>query len=414
MDKVYIYGLYTSIDDRIRYVGKSVNPDNRLRDHLKEAKEKHSKYNHSHYPKNKWILKNIKLGVEIKYKILEICDINSWEEKEKKWIKYYRDNSNYEMLNIDDGGYGMKSKNFLSYEECREWVTKNYSGKKTQTEWKKYVKEKGVPEYIPHNPSVTYYNSDRGFSWIDFFSKNVVNTYKIKKYSFGEIKQLCRKHNFSSISSIIQYRNETNDYRIPKDVLRYYERKGFDVNTILVDKFVPYEIFKRYIKLYFKNIYGIGQFRKEHHKMNKRIPYCIEKIYKNEYDNFEFMLDNGKFIYTTKKFYSFEEWKKKVKEYDFLNSKDYKERYKIDEFLPKSPETTYCDKWVSWSNYINHNVNRRYTITFNVFKRYMSIYHRDIKKSTQYKKMMKNCNISKKIPVRPDSYFGVRWNVIFS
>ena len=132
MDKVYIYGLYTSIDDRVRYVGKSVNPENRLKDHIKEAKEG----KHSHYPKNRWILKNIKKGVEIKYKIIDTCDIEKWKEKEKEWIKFYRENSNYEILNLDDGGYGYESKGLLNYEECKKWVNENYKGVKSQCGWK--------------------------------------------------------------------------------------------------------------------------------------------------------------------------------------------------------------------------------------------------------------------------------------
>jgi hypothetical protein len=95
----YIYVLKDPISNEIRYVGKSNNPEKRLKRHL-------SRYGliESWTPKNKWILylKNNNLEP-----IMEVIDSTTGDinELEIKWIKHYRD-LGLNLTNSTDGGDG--------------------------------------------------------------------------------------------------------------------------------------------------------------------------------------------------------------------------------------------------------------------------------------------------------------------
>jgi len=92
--KVYIYGLLEIGTEEIRYIGKSVNPLKRFREHKRLIKSKRINKLKS------WLMS---IDNQVTIKIIETTDENNWEEREKYWIKYYRDN-NYNLCNIQDGG----------------------------------------------------------------------------------------------------------------------------------------------------------------------------------------------------------------------------------------------------------------------------------------------------------------------
>ena len=239
--------------------------------------------------------------------------------------------------------------------------------------------------------------------------KSGVNKYLIEKYTFDELKEKLKNvKGIYEIKDIEKYREEKKDYKIPKIIKEYYYSRGYDVRKLLKTKYVNYDVFKRYIKMYFPCVNSVSTFSKNHHKMNKRIPFYIKSVYKNDYDNFLFMMNNGEFIYKNKKFYSFEMWKKKIIEYEINNKKDYLEKRKKDKFMPKEPERVYKE-WTSSYDIFKNDKSIRYNLKIDTFRRYMNVYHKDIKSSSQYKKMFSTKKISKKIPKRPDIYFGTKW-----
>ena len=142
---IYIYGLYNSFSDEIRYIGKTNDLNRRLSEHIAEAKS----LKYKHLPKNKWILKTLNEGGEINYKIIETTNENSWQDREIFWIDYYRQKGN--NLNLSRGGETSKEYFFLNYAECKKWVKENVdtavinNGEK----WKRYAKDGNLPFFIP-------------------------------------------------------------------------------------------------------------------------------------------------------------------------------------------------------------------------------------------------------------------------
>jgi hypothetical protein len=95
----YIYILKDPRDDQIRYVGKTVNCYKRKHMHIQPANLK----NKSH--KNSWIKNLISENLKPTFEVIEEIPIEGWQEREKYWIKYYRD-LGCDLTNDTDGGEG--------------------------------------------------------------------------------------------------------------------------------------------------------------------------------------------------------------------------------------------------------------------------------------------------------------------
>ena len=90
----YIYGLVDPRTNKVRYVGKANNPEERLKGHLREYRR--------NYPIYAWIRKLGKLGLSPELKILKKCLKSEWQEHEINMIAEYRKGS--KLLNVADGG----------------------------------------------------------------------------------------------------------------------------------------------------------------------------------------------------------------------------------------------------------------------------------------------------------------------
>lgn len=91
----FIYSLKDPISQEIRYIGFTTKTlKYRLLKHIDNAKyNKHNKHLCN------WILKYLKLDLKPIIELVEICNKDTWIEKEKYWIKYYPN-----LLNISEGG----------------------------------------------------------------------------------------------------------------------------------------------------------------------------------------------------------------------------------------------------------------------------------------------------------------------
>lgn len=97
MRKIFIYCLKDPIINDIRYIGKTTNMKKRLRSHINRSKD--NKY-HSAI----WINSVIKKGLIPKIELIEECNENNWQERERYWIKYYSDL--FDLTNHLEGGEG--------------------------------------------------------------------------------------------------------------------------------------------------------------------------------------------------------------------------------------------------------------------------------------------------------------------
>ena len=87
----YIYGLSSSKDGIIRYVGQTKNAlKNRLNEHKCDALTRKLK---SH--KCNWIRKIYKTGFKLQIELIEITDELHWQEREIYWIQEYRKKQKY-------------------------------------------------------------------------------------------------------------------------------------------------------------------------------------------------------------------------------------------------------------------------------------------------------------------------------
>lgn len=92
---VYIYALRDPQTSYVRYVGKANNPSKRLSAHISRSKI-------SNIHSANWIRNLVENKMRPIMDILEICEDEKWEDREKFWIAYYRDI--YDLTNILDGG----------------------------------------------------------------------------------------------------------------------------------------------------------------------------------------------------------------------------------------------------------------------------------------------------------------------
>lgn len=124
----HIYTLLDPNTNQVRYIGKSDNPNNRLKDHIKKCG---NSVNH----KNNWVLSLLK---ENKKPILEVVDVVPKEEW-AFWETYYIDlykSWGFELTNTAPGGVGG---NLGS--EVNEKISKSKKGFKHTEETKKKMSE---------------------------------------------------------------------------------------------------------------------------------------------------------------------------------------------------------------------------------------------------------------------------------
>lgn len=99
-DIAYIYSLIDPISKKVRYIGKTVNPKYRLSGHITESLKTHN------YRCN-WIKSLLKKDMMPIFKILEICPLKNYEEREAYHISLYDFN---QLTNSDERGQGNKNR----------------------------------------------------------------------------------------------------------------------------------------------------------------------------------------------------------------------------------------------------------------------------------------------------------------
>lgn len=127
MNKViYIYCLLDPFDGRCRYVGVSNDPNRRLK--------RHFKYEDRNPYKFRWINKILKQDSYPILKILETVNKDSWGNRERWWIRFFR-KKEQPLTNLTKGGegtFGLKCP-----EEKKKKISESLMGHKVSEETKK-------------------------------------------------------------------------------------------------------------------------------------------------------------------------------------------------------------------------------------------------------------------------------------
>lgn len=96
----FIYGLWDPRNYQLRYIGKSDNPERRLKEHIKDSS--HLRGRHIYH----WINSLLRNGLEPSLEILEEVAIEHWEETERQWIRDCK-KFGLSLVNSTDGGEGV-------------------------------------------------------------------------------------------------------------------------------------------------------------------------------------------------------------------------------------------------------------------------------------------------------------------
>lgn len=94
---VYIYGLYDPRNNKLRYVGKTIDLDARMWGHIASANS--GEKNH----KSNWIRGLLEQDLRPEMQVLEETDEENWQEAEKKWIAECLA-SGEDLINTLEGG----------------------------------------------------------------------------------------------------------------------------------------------------------------------------------------------------------------------------------------------------------------------------------------------------------------------
>jgi len=94
----YIYCLKDPIDDKIKYIGKSDDPNSRLKEHIK-------KHKYTKTFKNNWIKKLSHYNLTPLIEIIDVVPFYEWGFWEKYWISQFK-TWGFSLYNLTDGGDG--------------------------------------------------------------------------------------------------------------------------------------------------------------------------------------------------------------------------------------------------------------------------------------------------------------------
>ena len=94
---IFIYGLVDPRNNKVKYIGWTINTKNRYKKHLSPYRLKKNSH------KNNWIKQLLSLGLSPVMKIIEMVSDDEKFDREKYWISFYgREN----LTNSTDGGDG--------------------------------------------------------------------------------------------------------------------------------------------------------------------------------------------------------------------------------------------------------------------------------------------------------------------
>ena len=128
MKKIQIYILIDPLTKIVRYVGKSVNANRRYNQHLYD--KRHNNYS------SRWIRKLQQKKLKPILVVIEECDENIWQEREKYWIAYYKPIS--KLTNLTIGGDGLSFYNHS--EETKLKISQKHKGKILSQETKNKIR----------------------------------------------------------------------------------------------------------------------------------------------------------------------------------------------------------------------------------------------------------------------------------
>lgn len=261
----YIYGLSSSKDGIIRYVGQTKNAlKNRLNEHKCDALTRKLK---SH--KCNWIRKIYKTGFKLQIELIEVTDELHWQEREIYWIQEYRKKDS-NLINQLDGGQsgGIGGKYFpYSYFETKEFIKEIGVSFNSFKEYKSFVyKHNEYKNRLPLNPKKVFEYRNEWISWGDFFSNDYVSDKEKEQkiLSYDDAKKILAENNIHNMHDYEKFIQNRKD--LPLIPRSHYKKKGW-INhyDFLGNRKIhkcDYITFCKYIKFHFGQLMSRNEYEK--------------------------------------------------------------------------------------------------------------------------------------------------------
>lgn len=220
---MYIYGLFSTKDKIIRYVGQTMlQLKIRLKQHISDALKKRT----DTY-KDRWIRKCYENGFEINIVPIETVTEENINEREIYWIKKIPNLTN--TTSGGEGGYTLL-KYDKSYDYCKNWLKENAPEVKSTTQYYKFTKQDNFPSFLPKKPNTHFKTTNEWVNWGDFLlsGREQDNKKALKYLNYKEAKRFLKP---LGILTIPQYKNfvkENNIEFLPMRPDRYYCNRGWD------------------------------------------------------------------------------------------------------------------------------------------------------------------------------------------
>lgn len=355
-NKTVIYGLYSTENNIIRYIGKANCPYSRFYSHLAEAK-----YTEIKTHKADWIRSVLKKGYELKYKILDICDLENWQIVEKEYIKNNKDI--LKLTNYSDGGEGTSIYDNLTYEEAKNVVS---SIKEEIKNIKDYRKVSHLYK-LPKKAEKVFFN--RGWiSWSDFlgiviksYNKSVLKDFY---YTYDELYKICFENNINTHVKYKIYKKNV-DNRFPKNPEMYYEKFEWKkllnsdntrAKNLKISNYLLYSDCKEWVKsnLNINTSYMWNKLDKS--TLPLFIPSKPERVYKNDWISWNEFLGVITPIYL-----SYNEAKELIKTFNIKSNKEFRLFLKNENYpknIPRDVSNYYSksNEWISWMDFLGNDI----------------------------------------------------------
>lgn len=280
----YIYGLSSSKDNIIRYVGQTKNSLNaRLNEHKCDALTRLKK-NH----KCNWIRKVYNDGYEIQIHLIEIANEFNWQNREIYWISKYREAGN--IVNQLDGGQsgGLGGKLFqYTYNETKEFLVELGVSFNSFKEYKKFLYQHSneFKGKLPFNPKKVFTARNEWVSWGDFFSNQYVSDKEKHKLivSYDEAKKIMKANNITNMGEYNLFIVGRND--LPLFPRSHYKNNGWinHYDFFNKEKIIKcdYQTFCRYISINFGKLMPRNKYEElfRSGKLSNRLPSHPHRLY---------------------------------------------------------------------------------------------------------------------------------------
>lgn len=279
----YIYGLSSSEDGVIRYVGKTKSP-------LKQRKNEHkcdaiTKKFRNH--KCNWIRNVISKGYDIVIEEIEKCTEENWENREKYWISTLKEKNNLvnELKGGQSGGVGGKIRNYISYDEAKCFLQNLTIKLKTYADYKKYYNEHidDIKDILPKSPQRVYKFRGTWKGWGDFLGDDTYSALK-KHFMFPSFENFVKILKENNISTKKKYKHfvKNNDILLPINPSTAYkdEWKGWGYLKDEPELIDNYDDFLKYMRENYPSVISSAQYRRLFKGEKLPIPYHPERKYK--------------------------------------------------------------------------------------------------------------------------------------